>query len=209
MPPALILSPTSAEPALYVPGNAIRDDERYRFEWSFRFSLEYSNCGELEFESGASDQVEIRVRGQVLFQADLDDDALLQFDDYANADADGDADITIEELHGVALPAGTDHTTLGEQLYLGLAPKVPRFRDIAHRQGRTTPHLLWRCHYSSRRYRIGQGNRNPKHPSKVRIGSRRWQPRAPPRRRPDSCRSGNPREIRARVPRHNRSLSAR
>ena len=38
-------------------------------------------------------------------------------------------DITLEELNGVALPTGADYATLGELLYLGLVPEVPRFRD--------------------------------------------------------------------------------
>jgi len=117
--------------ALYVVGSALRADERYRFEWSFRQSIEYSDCGELEFESGKSDQVEIQVRGQVLFQQGLEDDAPLQFDDYAAADVDADGNITLEELNGVSLPAGADTTTLGERLYLDLVPQVPRFRNSA------------------------------------------------------------------------------
>jgi len=117
--------------ALYVVGSAVRADERYRFEWSFRQSIEYSDCGVLEFEAGKSDQVEIGVRGRVLFQQGLEDDAPLQFDDYAAADVDADGNITLEELNGVSLPAGADYTTLGERLYLGLVPEVPRFRNSA------------------------------------------------------------------------------
>lgn len=115
--------------ALYVAGSAVRADEHYRFAWSFRHNLEYTGCGTVEFESGASDEVEIRVRGKVLFQSGLDDDAPLQFDDYASADADADGNVSIEELHGVALPPGADFSTLGERLYLGLVPEVPRFRN--------------------------------------------------------------------------------
>ena len=114
--------------ALYVAGSAERDDEHYRFDWSFRHNLEYTDCGTVEFESGASDEVAIRVRGQVLFQSGLDDDAPLQFDDYASADADADGTVTLEELHSVSLSTG-DFTTLGERLYLGLVPEVPRFRN--------------------------------------------------------------------------------
>ena len=119
--------------ALYVAGNAARADERYRFAWSFRQNLEYTECGTVEFDSGASDEVEIHVSGRVLFQAGLEDDAPLQFDDYASADGDGhgdgDGDITLDELNSVGLPEGSDYTTLGERLYLGLVPQVPRFRD--------------------------------------------------------------------------------
>jgi len=114
---------------LYVAGSATRADERYRFDWSFRHNLEYTDCGTVEFESGASDEVEIRIRGQVLFQSELADDAPLQFDDYASADADADGNVTLEELHSVSLPAGSDFSTLGERLYLGLVPEVPRFRN--------------------------------------------------------------------------------
>lgn len=115
--------------ALHVVGSAERDQERYSFEWSFRHSLGYTDCGTVEFESGASDEVEIQVRGQVLFQGGLADDAPLQFDAYASADADADGNVTIEELHRVSLPTGEEFTTLGERLYLGLVPEVPRFRN--------------------------------------------------------------------------------
>lgn len=115
--------------ALHVTGSAERTDERYRFAWSFRQNLEYSDCGELEFESGASNELEIGVRGRVLFQAGLTNDAPLQFDDYARADVDADGNIALEELHSISLPASDDYTTLGERLYLGLVPQVPRFRD--------------------------------------------------------------------------------
>jgi len=115
--------------ALYVAGSAVRTDEHYRFEWSFRQNLEYTDCGGVEFESGASDEVEIHIRGQVLFQEGLSDDAPLQFDAYASADANADGDVTLDELHSISLPDGADFSTLGERLYLGLVPEVPRFRN--------------------------------------------------------------------------------
>lgn len=115
--------------ALYVVGSAARADERYRFEWSFRHSLQYTDCGVVEFDSGVSAEVEIHVRGRTLFQETLEEDAPLQFDAYAAADADADRDITLEELNSVSLPEGDAYSTLGERLYLGLAPEVPRFRD--------------------------------------------------------------------------------
>ncbi|HEU5076359.1 MAG TPA: hypothetical protein VFU02_19340 [Polyangiaceae bacterium] len=117
--------------ALHVTGSAVRADELYRFAWSFRQNLAYTDCGDLEFASGASDELEIGVRGRVLFQAGPDDDAPLQFDDYAAADVDADGNITLEELHGILLPASDDYATLGERLYLGLVPEVARFRDSA------------------------------------------------------------------------------
>lgn len=117
--------------ALHVTGSAVRASELYRFAWNFRQNLQYSECGELELESGASDELEIGIRGRVLFQASLADDAPLHFDDYAGADVDADGNITLEELHGISLPASDDYTTLGERLYLGLVPEVARFRDSA------------------------------------------------------------------------------
>lgn len=115
--------------SLHVAGSALRADEHYRFEWSFRQSLEYTNCGLLEFESGASGEDEIHVVGRVLFQDGPDDGAPLQFDAYAASDLDGDGTITLDELNAVPLPEGPDYATLAERLYLGLVPKVPRFRD--------------------------------------------------------------------------------
>lgn len=117
--------------ALHVVGSAVRADERYRFEWSFRQNLEYTDCGTVEFESGASDEVEIHVRGRVLFQETLEDDSPLQFDGYASADVDGDRDITLEELNSVSVVDDGNPSTLAERLYLRLVPGVPRFRDSA------------------------------------------------------------------------------
>lgn len=45
--------------ALRVAGRAVHGDERFRFEWSLRRSLEYSDCGGVEFESGSSGEVEL------------------------------------------------------------------------------------------------------------------------------------------------------
>jgi hypothetical protein len=117
--------------ALYVVGSAVRADERYRFEWSFRHSLEYTDCGVVEFDSGVSDEVQIHVHGRLLFRESLEAEAPLRFDAYAAADADADRDITLEELNRVSLPEGDDYSTLAERLYLGLAPEVPRFRDTS------------------------------------------------------------------------------
>lgn len=115
--------------ALYVAGSAVRDDELYRFAWSFRHNLQYTDCGTVEFESGASDEVEIHVRGRVLFQQNLEDDSPLQFDAFASADVDGDHDITLEELNSVTLTHDGNPSTLAERLYLRLVPEVPRFRN--------------------------------------------------------------------------------
>jgi hypothetical protein len=115
--------------ALHVAGSAVKDDERYGFAWSFRHNLQYTDCGTIEFDSGASDRVEIHVRGRVLFQQNLDDDSSLQFHEFASADLDGDHDITLEELNGVSLNEGDHYGTLAERLYLGLVPEVPRFRN--------------------------------------------------------------------------------
>ena len=115
--------------ALYVSGGATRDQERYSFEWSFRPSLAYTDCGEVQFDAGASDEVEIQVRGSVLFQMDLEEGSPLHFDGFASADVDGDHDITLEELDSVGLIDDGNSSTLAEFVYLRLLPQVPRFRN--------------------------------------------------------------------------------
>lgn len=115
--------------ALHVAGSAERGDERYDFAWSFRHNLEYTDCGTVDFDSGSSGEVEIHVRGSVLFQQTVEADSPLQFDGFASADLDGDHEITLDELNGVSLNEDDDYATLAERLYLGLVPAVPRFRN--------------------------------------------------------------------------------
>jgi len=131
-------------------GAATRGQETKRFEWVFRRSYRLMNCeaegGSLsttvKLTTGASRTLRIEVRPEELFRALPDDDADLVFQPMADADADADGIITLDELSKVAPPsidaakagqgggssdAGADAPTSHEALvYEELLPRVLR-----------------------------------------------------------------------------------
>lgn len=92
---------------LWVIGRAERDGVTKRFDWAFRQGDRVSQCASAtgagnvdEVKILADESHELRgvVRGEELFRAGLDGTSPLVFEPYAGADADGDGDITLEEL---------------------------------------------------------------------------------------------------------------
>lgn len=87
-------------------GTATRGEEKKQFEWVFRRSYELTNCKKdgggftttLELTEGASSELRIEVRPEELFRSLPDDAAELRFQPMADADADGDGAVTMEEL---------------------------------------------------------------------------------------------------------------
>jgi hypothetical protein len=116
---------------VHVAGVAAKLDRVVRFRWSFRQNFGYSGCSVVAFRAGATERVDLQVRGTTLFRDPLDDTGTtLRFEPYAMADTNADGDVTLEELN--AVPAGEDGAstnTLAERLYLELVPQLVRVGD--------------------------------------------------------------------------------
>lgn len=113
-----------------------------RFDWVFRRGYNITNCeapGDgyvttVALEGGEELSLALEVRGEELFRAAADPQAPLRFAPFAEADADGDGDITLDELDAAprppfALPdAGTEppsaDDTLEELVYTELLPRL-------------------------------------------------------------------------------------
>lgn len=107
--------------ALRVAGRAERAGEELRFAWDFRQAFDFDPCASDPFEPGKAVVMEIRARGQALFE-DASDGAL-RFDAFAAADLDGDGAISLAELHG-APQSASDDRSLGEHLYFDAVPQL-------------------------------------------------------------------------------------
>lgn len=113
----------SSTVALDVAGRGVRAGETLRFEWSFRQRFGYSGCATVDFQPGVPRNIDLRFETSALFRIEPEDDAPLTFDPYAEADANGDGEITLDELDAVTLPSGH---TLAHRLYLVLVPSSPK-----------------------------------------------------------------------------------
>ncbi|NUP05561.1 MAG: hypothetical protein HOW73_05825 [Polyangiaceae bacterium] len=137
--------------SLRVSGQAVRGDESKRFEWIFRQGFEVDRCPNpdedgyisvLELAGGGEAERTIAVRGEELFRSAPLDDAPIEFNRFAGADADMDGDITFEELALVDAPPSDDWiddfegfdedepavapVTLADLVYLFSLPRVTR-----------------------------------------------------------------------------------
>lgn len=135
--------------ALLVRGVGLRDGVEKRFEWSFRRSFEVAKCSAESGDSpvsvvgltgGAAIELRIVVKGDELFRVAPNDDAPIEFDRYAAADADDDGNISFIELDAVpaelsdewpqeGLPADEpdlEPFSLGTVVYELLLPRVTR-----------------------------------------------------------------------------------
>jgi hypothetical protein len=107
----------------------------------------------VDLESNVDLTYDIRIEAEALLRDDVDVAARLRFDPFANADTDGDGTVTLDELRAVPIEdvrdggpfeAGTYEVddagqltrgrpiviaTLGDYVYLLLAPTLARFRD--------------------------------------------------------------------------------
>lgn len=101
--------------ALRVAGTAERGDDVVRFAWAFRQGFAFEPCAVAELTPGESEVIEVRARLTALF-ADPSD-GLTRFDPFAAADADGDGQLTLEELDERDRP-------LGEHLYFTAQPQL-------------------------------------------------------------------------------------
>jgi hypothetical protein len=94
-------------------GEGSRGGETKRFEWVFRRSYELTNCKAedgsllttLALSEGGASELRIEVRPEELFRSIADDEADFWFQPIADADADADAMVTMDELAKVMIPA--------------------------------------------------------------------------------------------------------
>lgn len=130
-------------------GSAARGDERRNFKWLFRQSYDLTNCADgsggyttkVELTEGAASELRLEVRGEELFRASADDSAELRFQPLADADADGDLSITLDELSRAPRPleeigegedagvdAGAEPESLEDLVYGKLLPRLLRVK---------------------------------------------------------------------------------
>lgn len=99
--------------ALRVTGSAERAGTRYRFDWSFRQAFDIDPCVVSVFDPSEPSVLEVSVRASRLLFDHAS--AELRFEPFAQADVDGDATITLDELASVPL---------GQRLYFETVPKL-------------------------------------------------------------------------------------
>ncbi|HTQ07270.1 MAG TPA: EF-hand domain-containing protein [Polyangiaceae bacterium] len=95
--------------SVYVEGRAERGDELERFAWPFRRHIVYAGCDagttgddtDLTLVSGEKTSIDVELRAEGLFQAGPG--GPLHFEPFADADTDGDGQITLDELFQVPL----------------------------------------------------------------------------------------------------------
>ena len=105
---------TDAGVSVYIEGVAVRGGETKHFAWPFRKRVGYADCGFVDDDTGAfssglslvSDEktsINLEVHAEGLFQNRSGTPA--PFQPYADADANGDGEITFDELWTVPLAA--------------------------------------------------------------------------------------------------------
>jgi hypothetical protein len=99
----------------YVTGTAERSGVRKTFAWSFRLDFEYQGCSSgsdagpqgLTLHGNEATTVDLLVRGETLFQTDVDaTSGKLQFEPFAAADSivgNDDGQITLDELNSIPI----------------------------------------------------------------------------------------------------------
>jgi hypothetical protein len=101
--------------SIYVAGFATKNSETKSFAWGFQNSTSYARCvseaeGREQYgvlvTNGGTEHVELTIHGDHFFYDDLaSPNAVLRFDAIANADANDDGDVTLDELGSVKLVA--------------------------------------------------------------------------------------------------------
>lgn len=105
---------TDAGVSVYVEGTAVRGGETKHFAWPFRKRIGYADCGFVNDDTGAfssglslasneKTSINLEVHAEGLFQNGSGTPA--PFQPYADADANGDGEITFDELWTVPLAA--------------------------------------------------------------------------------------------------------
>ncbi|CAN5925580.1 hypothetical protein BH11MYX4_BH11MYX4_06380 [soil metagenome] len=146
--------------AYSIAGHATRGAVTKRFQLLFRPRVRYQNCvlvpdggDPVDLPSASSLVYDIRIEAEAVLREDLDAAAALRFEPFANADTNGDGQITLDELRAVpiatvrdggAFEAGTYDVddagvlrqgrpivieTFGDYVYEVLIPSIPRFKE--------------------------------------------------------------------------------
>lgn len=124
-----------------------------RIRWGFRGRTDFSPCSDaagqagLAVPTGGTASFQVTVHGDHLFYDDLENpDARMRFDAIAGADADGDHEVTLDELSRVAL------TSLPMTQYsAGPVPNVRNLRDFVTYLFATVGHFNGEGHCQERR----------------------------------------------------------
>lgn len=142
------------EVSLRAIGSATKDGVTKRFDWSFRHTFDIERCvasdgkgssSLVELAGGVDITMRVVVRGEELFRSAGVDDADLAFAPFDAADANGDDEITMEELSAAVAPPGSDRIdtsierdeddpftppeTLADLVYEVNLPRVSRVAD--------------------------------------------------------------------------------
>ena len=90
--------------SVYVVGTASKDASTIHFAWGFDSTTRYGNCHAVhEVPSGGVGTMQITIHGDHLFMDSLvEEEPSLRFDPIAAADADGDGEVTSQELAAVS-----------------------------------------------------------------------------------------------------------
>lgn len=141
--------------ALEVDGSASKANASKTFQWIFRQTIRYDQCGMtspggtmagVNLASGTSQALDIEIDAERLFRDDLvDASAVLRFEPFAEADTirgNGDGVVTLDELaeeplgqlrvvapYGIGMAKADQVVNLRDYLYLVLLPIIPLFRD--------------------------------------------------------------------------------
>ena len=135
--------------SIYVEGTLTKDATTKSFAWGFKTNTLYDRCeGEVSGKktegvvvtNGGNDTVELTIHGDHFFYDDLQSpDAKVRVDAIANADADGDGKVTLEELGVVQL---ADPQKIPAGLYgTGSASNVNDLRAFVEALSRTLGHF--------------------------------------------------------------------
>jgi hypothetical protein len=118
--------------SVFVRGEAAREGITKRFALHFRLGYSFHECGAdaavlaappdpeaeetvlIEVQSGRTRAMPVRIRGEELFRDGLAEDAGLRFGALAEADVDGDDEITWEELATLPSPAPIEDAGLAD-----------------------------------------------------------------------------------------------
>jgi hypothetical protein len=128
--------------SVWVRGRATREDVEKQFEWEFRRRYNFKECppgpegqpgSALPIAAGDALEQTVVVDGSELFRVGTAEDEQLEFEPFSLADADGDGEITLDELAEASAPAvmpaaegaaDLQGMTLAEHLYDNLVPQM-------------------------------------------------------------------------------------
>lgn len=114
-----------AQPTVYVRGRASRSDTTKRFEWAFG-DFGGNSC-DLTLRGGDVLPLNMVFHGEAIFRDGPAPEAPLRFNAMANADADGDQTITMQEL--VDAPPNPSFGLLADSLLFLLNEVIPLSKD--------------------------------------------------------------------------------